>query len=84
VIYDYGLTAAGGGRQPAVGVNFGQAAAWSWQPTAWRGVSRPDSGLLAQQYQHSAAMSGELAKEKTGRRTAAFGRETKDARATTP
>jgi hypothetical protein len=78
VIYDYyGLPAVAGGRQPAVGVKFGQAA-------AWRGVSWPDSGLPAQQYQRGAAVSGKLAKEKTGRRTAAFGRETKDARATTP
>ena len=49
-----------------------------------RGVSRLDSGLPAQQYQRGATVFGELAKEKTGRRTAAFGRETKEARATTP
>ena len=77
MIYDYGLRAAAGGRQSVVGVNFGQAA-------AWRGVSRPDSGLAAQQYQRGATVFGELAKKKTGRRTAAFGRETKEARATTP
>ena len=40
MIYDYGLPAAAGGRQSAVGVNFGQAAARTWQPVAWRGVSR--------------------------------------------
>ena len=49
---------------------------------AWRLTS--DSSLPAQQYQHGAAVSGELAKEKTGGRTAAFGRETNKARATTP
>jgi len=52
MIYDYGLPAAAGGRQSAVGVNFGRAAAWPLMAggAAWRltsGLRSPSPAVPA-------------------------------------